>query len=257
MILKTNILIRILHLSISDELQTTGSDNCTFTKKQKELGLESFTKIPNGVNGVEDRMSVVWEKGVHTGIMDPCRFVAITSTNAAKIFGIYPQKGAIEQGSDADLLIWNPNASRTISAKTHHQACDFNIFEGMTVHGVPEFVVVRGRVCVDDGNLRVAEGHGRYVESPAEPQFVYDAVNGIKREGEQGVRNGFKKLDLTQELKIEVDHFDAPSHETAVAFPSISTSQATPTGRGPRTEGQRNMQDTTFSLTGEFYRNLL
>lgn len=234
----------------SDDLQTTGSDNCTFTKKQKELGLESFTKIPNGVNGVEDRMSVVWEKGVHSGMMDPCRFVAITSTNAAKIFGVYPQKGSIEQGSDADMVIWNPNATRTISAKTHHQACDFNIFEGMNVHGVSEYVIVRGRVCVDDGALRVAEGHGTFVETPKEPAFVYDAVNGVKRE--EGVRNGVKKIDLTQELKIEVDHFDNHSQGEAVAFPSVTPSQqATPTGRAPRFEGSRNMQDTTFSLTGE------
>lgn len=226
--------------------------------------MENFSKIPNGVNGVEDRMSVVWEKGVESGIMDPCRFVAITSTNAAKIFGIYPQKGRIEQGSDADLVIWNPTATRTISAKTHHQACDFNIFEGMTVHGVSEFVIARGRVCVDDGNLRVAEGHGKFVETPAEPEFIYNAIKGIPEE-KTGVQrngngvarngNGAKQLeDFTKELKIEVDHFEQANHDQTVAFPSsASTCQGTPNGhgRGPRTEGQRNMQDSTFSLTGE------
>lgn len=218
--------------------------------------MDNFSKIPNGVNGVEDRMSVVWEKGVQTGIMDPCRFVAITSTNAAKIFGVYPQKGRIEQGSDADIVVWNPTATRTISAKTHHQACDFNIFEGMTVHGVSEYVIVRGRVCVDDGALRVAEGHGTFVETPKEPPFIYDAIKGVKTEE---VRNGFSKIDLTQELKIEVDHFEQANHGNhgnhgnQVSFPSATPSQATPTcgGRAPRVEGQRNMQDSTFSLTGE------
>lgn len=119
----------ILNQYSRNDLQLTGSDNCTHSTSQKEVGLNDFSKIPNGVNGVEDRMSVIWEKGVHAKIIDPCKFVSITSTSAAKIFNLYPRKGCIHVGSDADVVIWNPNKTRVISVKTHSQAVDFNIFE--------------------------------------------------------------------------------------------------------------------------------
>ncbi|XP_061402679.1 dihydropyrimidinase-like, partial [Musca vetustissima] len=168
----------MMRLLANDYLQTTGSDNCTFNKEHKEMGKDNFAKIPNGVNGLEDRMSVVWEKGVHNGIMDPCRYVAITSTNTAKIFNLYPQKGRIAVGSDADILVWNPNATRKISKDTHHHRCDFNIFEGLVCHGVPEYVLVRGRICVEHGEVRVAQGHGRFLSTPVRPPFVYDVMDG-------------------------------------------------------------------------------
>ncbi len=91
------------------------------------MGKGDFTKIPNGVNGIEDRMSVLWTKGVAGGILTPCEFVRCASTAAAKMFSVYPQKGRIQVGSDADVVIWNPNGRHTISAKTHHHNCDFNI----------------------------------------------------------------------------------------------------------------------------------
>lgn len=208
-------------------------------------------------------MSVVWERGVHAGLIDACRFVAITSTNAAKIFNLYPRKGRIEAGSDADIVIWNPQATRTISAKTHRQACDFNIFEGMQCHGVAEYVVVKGRVCVDDGQLRVAEGHGQFVETPVNPPFVYEALkNGTGNGGAADATdtasstNGLDHVTANvEELAIEIPTSD-PIGAFLAAGPALSvmsgdTRASTPSGRQPRQEGQRNMQDSTFSISGK------
>ncbi|XP_030756330.1 dihydropyrimidinase isoform X1 [Sitophilus oryzae] len=235
----------LMNFLAQDVLQLVGSDNCTFNKAQKELGKDNFTKIPNGVNGVEDRMSVVWEKGVHTGLIDPTRFVAITSTNAAKIFNLYPRKGYIGVGSDADIVIWNPNATRTISAKTHHQAVDFNIFEGMVCHGVPEYVIVNGRVIVDEGQLRAVQGYGRYIESPAFPPFVYDPekVADLKPE-----RNGTVEEEIQNIREIEKIHLE----EKACSSPTPTIPEGnvlTPSGKGARPEGQRNIQDSSFSIS--------
>lgn len=157
----------------SGGLQTTGTDNCTFNRDQKALGKDDFTKIPNGLNGLEDRMSVIWDKGVNTDIIDPQKFVEITSTNTAKIFNLYPKKGCIEVGSDADIVIWNPKKSKKISATTHHHACDFNIFEGMVVQGVPETVIVKGKVCYQKGRLMDVKGHGSFVPCQVFSPHVY------------------------------------------------------------------------------------
>ncbi|XP_065095870.1 dihydropyrimidinase isoform X3 [Ochlerotatus camptorhynchus] len=248
----------LMKLLAQDDLQTTGSDNCTFNKNQKELGRDDFTKIPNGVNGVEDRMSVVWEKGVQTGLIDPQRFVAITSTNAAKIFNLYPRKGRIAPGSDADVLIWDPKEVRTISAATHHQACDFNIFEGMKCHGVPEYVIVHGRVCVENGLLRVAEGQGTFLERPVNPPFVYDALNGITdRNGDdKEARNGLQSLDLNQKHEVDIpDAYGLPEKYVpgpALSIISVDSQVSTPhSARGHRPDGQKDMQQSTFSISEE------
>ncbi|KAF8372586.1 dhp-2 [Pristionchus pacificus] len=145
------------------ELHLTATDNCTFNCRQKLAGKDDFTKIPNGVNGVEDRMSVVWEKGVHSGKIDPMRFVAITSSVAAKIFNCYPRKGRIAVGSDADVVVWNPEQARIISKDTHHHAVDFNIFEGMEVHGVADVTISRGKIVWEAGQLKTVTGSGRFI----------------------------------------------------------------------------------------------
>jgi dihydropyrimidinase len=159
----------------SGNLQTTATDHCCFCAPQKAMGRDDFTKIPNGTGGVEDRMAVLWTHGVGTGRLTMNEFVRVTSTNAAQIFNIYPRKGAVAVGSDADIVVWDPAATRTISAKTHHQKIDFNIFEGMTVKGVPSHTVSQGKLVYAMGKLDVEKGAGRYIPRPTFPT-VFEAL---------------------------------------------------------------------------------
>ena len=161
-------------------LQTTATDHCCFCAPQKRMGHNNFTQIPNGTGGVEDRMHVLWHHGVNSGRLTMNEFVAITSTNAAKIFNIYPRKGSISVGADADIAIWDPAKERTISKDTHHQNVDYNIFEGMTVQGINTVTISQGKIVYQDGEIRTERGVGRYVERPTFAPY-YDAVN-IRRE---------------------------------------------------------------------------
>ncbi len=148
-------------------LQTTATDHCCFCADQKGMGKDNFAQIPNGTAGVEDRMSVLWTHGVGTGRLTMNEFVAATSANAAKIFNIYPRKGSLQIGADADLVIWDPAATKTISVKTHHQNVDYNIFEGMPVTGLASHTFSRGELTWVDGDLRAVKGAGKYIKRPA------------------------------------------------------------------------------------------
>jgi dihydropyrimidinase len=167
----------------SGMLQTTATDHCCFCAPQKAAGKDDFRKIPNGTGGVEDRMGVLWHHGVNTGKLTMNEFVAVTSANAAKIFNIYPRKGSISIGADADIILWDPEMTRTISVKTHHQQVDFNIFEGMEVKGANTVTISQGNIVYKDGELRTVKGAGRYINRPAFASY-YDALN-IKREVEK------------------------------------------------------------------------
>ena len=161
-----------------DGLQVISTDHCPFwyhggtdgRPGGKELGADDFSKIPNGCPGIEDRMMVLYTHGVRGGRFSLNRWVELCCTNPAKLFGMYPQKGTIAPGGDADLVLWDPNATRTLSAATQHQRTDYNLYEGMTVTGAPCVVLARGRVLVEDGQWKGTQGTGRFV---ARKRFAY------------------------------------------------------------------------------------
>lgn len=159
----------------SGQLHTTATDHCTFCAAQKAMGRDNFAKIPNGTGGVEERLAVIWDAGVNTGRLTPSEFVAITSANTAKLFNIYPRKGLVGVGADADLVVWDPAATHTLSVRTQHSKGDYNIFEGRTVQGMPSHTISQGVVAYAQGDLRAEMGKGRYIKRPAfGPNF--DAV---------------------------------------------------------------------------------
>ncbi len=162
-----------------DEIQTIGTDHCPFffdgakpilyegkeiAIPGKELGREDFTKIPNGLPGVQDRLPILWTYGVRAGKITPNQFVALTSTNPAKIFGLYPRKGALLPGSDADIVIWNPEKRVKHGVAYSHQRTDYNLYEGWELTGYPEKVFLRGKLIVDGENWLGKRGNGRFLK---------------------------------------------------------------------------------------------
>ncbi len=157
-----------------DHLQVVSTDHCPFCfKEQKELGKDDFTKIPNGGPGVEHRMSLIYSGGVAGGRFSVNRFVELVSTTPAKLFGLYPRKGTIAVGSDADLVIFNPTRKHTISAKTHHMRVDYSMFEGIQVTGMPDVVLSRGKIVVDGDKFLGRAGQGEFLR-----RQTYAQVNG-------------------------------------------------------------------------------
>ena len=145
-------------------LESVGTDHCPFTMEQKRAGKDDFTRIPNGAAGIEDRLSLLYTYGVCGGHFDLQRMVALGSTNPARIFGLYPRKGTVAIGSDADLVLYDPTGESVRSARTHFSKCDRSIFEGFKVKGRPTHVIVNGRVQFRDGKLDLERGAGRFIQ---------------------------------------------------------------------------------------------
>lgn len=148
----------------TDALSAVSTDHCPFTwPEQKGIHGREFQRVPNGAPGIENRLHMLWTFGVREGRITPNRFVELVSTNNAKLFGLYPRKGTIAPGSDADIVVWDPGKKLTISAKTHHTNVNYNLFEGTQVTGAPAVVLVRGKVIVENDQLFGKAGDGQFV----------------------------------------------------------------------------------------------
>jgi dihydropyrimidinase len=147
-----------------NDLQCISTDHCPFCMKEKRLGENDFSKIPNGAPGVETRMSLVYDGGVRAGRISLNRFVELTSTSPAKIFGLFPRKGTIAPGSDADIVVFDPNRTITLAAKTLHMNCDYNPYEGRQVTGATDTVLSRGRVVIENGAFVGRAGAGSFLK---------------------------------------------------------------------------------------------
>ena len=151
-----------------NDLQAISTDHCPFCmKEQKTLGVNDFSKIPNGAPGIETRMSLVYDGGVRSGRISLNRFVELTATSPAKIFGLFPRKGTIAPGSDADIVIFDPEKKVRLSARTLHMKVDYNPYEGREVTGATETVISRGRVIVEGGKFTGRAGSGAFLRRSA------------------------------------------------------------------------------------------
>ena len=146
-------------------LSVVSTDHCPFNwPEQKAINGKEFQKVPNGGPGIENRLHMLHHFGVRTGRITLNRLVELTSTNVAKLFGLYPRKGTIAPGSDADIVVWDPEKKVTISAQTHHSKVNYNLFEGTEVQGAPEVVLVRGQVIVENDELVAEPGAGQFIK---------------------------------------------------------------------------------------------
>ena len=153
-------------------VQVVATDHCPFTWEQKQMGKDDFSKIPNGHPAIEHRMELLYSEGVNKGKISLNKYVEVTSTNPAKIFGMFPKKGTIAVGTDADIVIFDPNKKHTISASSHHMNTDYSGYEGWELTGKVKTVLLRGKVVVDDNKCLVEKGYGQFVKRQKVKGFI-------------------------------------------------------------------------------------
>uniref|UniRef100_A0A1D1XX07 dihydropyrimidinase n=2 Tax=Anthurium amnicola TaxID=1678845 RepID=A0A1D1XX07_9ARAE len=177
-------------------LQLVGTDHCSFNSTQKALGVDDFRRIPNGVNGIEERMHLIWDLMVETGQVSVTDYVRITSTECARIFNIYPKKGAILAGSDADIIILNPNSSFEITVGSHHSRSDTNVFDGRKGKGKVEVTISRGQIVWEEGKLKIEPGSGRYIKMPPF-SYLFDGLERADEKYLSSLRAPVKRIKST------------------------------------------------------------
>ena len=234
----------LLEAVIDGTLDMVSSGHCT---RDRSVTQDSFTDIPEGVLGVEERLALLYERGVESGKMELTQFVNVTSTAAAKLLNIYPRKGCIAEGSDADIVVLDPAASHTISHKSHHSSADFNIFEDLNVTARPEFVVAGGKIVVAEFQTNASPGNAVFVECSQFPREIYENISEDKP----------KKVER---VELSSDSVDGPNHAEANGFgltcprgfraQQVMNKQLGIYQRPLSAHGVRNQQDSSFSLNG-------
>lgn len=236
----------LLSMVAEGAVDVVSSHHAAYNNKQKALGNKSFTEIPSGVPGVEQRLSILWTKAVVPGKISRSQFVSMVSANPAKILNIYPQKGRIQVGSDADIVIWDPNTTQTVTKEEHHSKSDFNIFEGLELTGVADYVLCRGRLVKDLEIFRPMQGFGLYRELEPFSRPLYDrmaekkekqVVRRVERaEADMPVVNGHTPEEIppptpeeAAEPPVADQHkssFDLDAHPATPDFDAVRTSPA-------------------------------
>ncbi|TMS38115.1 hypothetical protein L596_004911 [Steinernema carpocapsae] len=203
-------------------------------KSADRVSCSDFTKMPRGCSAAEERLSVLWEKAVYSGLVDPMRFVAITSSNAAKIFNLYPKKGRIAVGADADIVVWNPKGNQQLSAKEHWSSADVNVFEGLMVHATPSATICEGRLVYQDGKMNIASkgnmGSGRFINLQPNSPHVFGVVQARER---------MNTPDKVERAKVETKRNDFSDSRPI-----------TGTGARGHVEGARSQFESSFSVSG-------